>query len=248
MRRDPAAGPYHRPWTEHEAGANVVCRTDQEDIERSVASASWAPTRELTPAELVKDVVLLGRRRAALPRQLVPESQLVPVGRDLLLGLFGSFPTGLAIVTTLDETGAPKGLLCQAYIELSVNPPLMLIAVDKVSRTLTALQHHRAFVINFLNEDAADVARVFASKSDEKFRDVPWKPSPDAGGAPILPDFSTAFAACRVIKMAEAGDHWIFIASVEADAEIGGTPLIYWRRTYAAWPGKNPTSPAEGTG
>jgi flavin reductase (DIM6/NTAB) family NADH-FMN oxidoreductase RutF len=39
-----------------------------------------------------------------------------------------------------------------------------------------------------------------------------------------------------VTEMIEAGDHWVFIASVEAGAVLGGTPLIYWRRTYAAWP------------
>jgi flavin reductase (DIM6/NTAB) family NADH-FMN oxidoreductase RutF len=172
----------------------------------------------------------------------------VPVSRELLLSIFGSFPTGVVIVATLDEKGAPKGLLCQAYVGLSVEPPLMLIAIDKSSRTLAAVQHHRAFVINFLSEAAADVARVFASKSDEKFRDVPWKPSPEAGGAPILFDLSIAFAACRVTQMIEAGDHWIFIASVEAGEVIGGNPLIYWRRTYAAWPEKKAALPAKGTG
>lgn len=158
------------------------------------------------------------------------------VGRELLLSIFGSFPTGVVIVTTLDREGAPKGLLCQAYIGLSVEPPLMLIAIDKSSRTLAAVQHHRALVINFLNEHAADVARLFASKSDEKFRDVRWTASSVARGAPILSDLSIAFAECRVTEMIEAGDHWIFIASVDGGAVIGGTPLIYWRRTYAAWP------------
>lgn len=158
------------------------------------------------------------------------------VGRELLLSIFGSFPTGVVIVTTLDQDGAPKGLLCQAYIGLSVDPPLMLIAIDKSSRTLAALQHHQAFVINFLNERAADVARLFATKSDEKFRDISWNASSVARGAPILSDLSIAFAECHVTEMIEAGDHWVFIASVEAGAVLGGTPLIYWRRTYAAWP------------
>lgn len=172
----------------------------------------------------------------------------MPVSRDLLLAIFGSFPTGIVIIATLDENGAPKGLLCQSYLGLSVEPPLMLISIDKTSRTLRALQYRRAFVVNFLKEDAADIARLFASKSEEKFRDVGWKPSPEAGGAPILSDISIAFAACRVTEMIEAEDHRLFIASVEAGEVIGGTPLIYWRRTYAAWPEKKPASPIEGTG
>lgn len=170
------------------------------------------------------------------------------VGRDLFRAISGSFPTGVVIVATLDENGVPKGLTTQAYIGVSTEPPLMLVSIDKTSRTLPALRHRRSFVINFLSADAADVATLFASKSDEKFRDVRWTPAPEADGAPILPDLSVAFAACRVTQTIEAGDHWLFIASVEAGEVLGGTPLMYYRRSYAAWPEKKPAPPVEGTG
>jgi flavin reductase (DIM6/NTAB) family NADH-FMN oxidoreductase RutF len=119
----------------------------------------------------------------------------VPVSRDLFRAISGSFPTGVLIVTTLDEHGEPKGLTTQAYVGLSTEPPLMLVAIDKTSRTLPALQRHRAFVINFLKEGAEDVATLFASKSDEKFKDLRWEPAQEAGGAPILRAISLAYAA-----------------------------------------------------
>src|SRR5216117_2027330 len=110
----------------------------------------------------------------------------MPVSRDLYRAISASFPTGVLIVATLDENKAPRGLLTQAYIGLSTDPPLMLISIDKTSRTLSALVKRRAFVINFLRAGAEDLATLFASKSDEKFREVGWEPSPEAEGSPIL--------------------------------------------------------------
>jgi flavin reductase (DIM6/NTAB) family NADH-FMN oxidoreductase RutF len=172
----------------------------------------------------------------------------VAVGRDLYRALSGSFPTGVLVVATLDEKGEPKGLLTQAFIGVSTDPPLMLVSIDKTSRTLPALQSRRAFVINFLREGSEEVATLFASKSDEKFRGIRWEPAPEADGSPILRDISVAYAACRVTETIEAGDHWLFIASVEGGALLGGIPLMYYRRNYAAWPEEKPAPPVEGAG
>jgi len=172
----------------------------------------------------------------------------VPVSRELFRAVSSSFPTGVVIIATLDDRGEPKGLTSQAYLGLSTEPPLMLVSIDRTSRTLPALQKHRAFVINFLRAGAEDVATLFASKADDKFKDLRWEPSPEAGGAPILRGLSLAYAACRVTEMHEGGDHVMFIGSVEAGEALGGTPLMYYKRAYAAWPGERPAPPVEGTG
>ncbi|HYV22730.1 MAG TPA: flavin reductase family protein [Candidatus Bathyarchaeia archaeon] len=170
----------------------------------------------------------------------------MPVSRELFRAISSSFPTGVVIVATLDEQGEPKGLTSQAYVGLSMEPPLMLVSIDRTSRTLPALQKHRAFVINFLREGAEDVATLFASKADDKFRNLRWEPSPEAGGAPILRGLSLAYAACRVTQMHEGGDHVMFVGSVEAGETLGGTPLMYYKRRYAAWPEERPAPPVEG--
>jgi flavin reductase (DIM6/NTAB) family NADH-FMN oxidoreductase RutF len=172
----------------------------------------------------------------------------VPVSRDRFRAISGSFPTGVLIVATLDERGEPKGLTTQAYMGLSTEPPLMLVAVDRTARTLPALQKRRAFVINFLKEGAHDIATLFASKSDDKFKNVRWEAAEEAGGAPILRDFSVAYAACRAAEIHEAGDHILFVASVEAGEALGGTPLMYYKRAYAGWPEERPAPPVESTG
>ena len=164
----------------------------------------------------------------------------MPVDRDRYRSLAGSFPTGVTIVTTRDDRGAPRGLTTQGFIGLSTEPPLMLVSIDKTSRTLAWLKRSRAFVINFLKVGAEDVATTFASKSEDKFAGVPWRPSTVIGGAPILHEAAVAYAECVVEQELEAGDHWVFFARVEGGEVLSGTPLLYYHRKYAAWPQEKP--------
>lgn len=112
----------------------------------------------------------------------------------------------------------------------------MIVCVDKSSRTLAALQESGTFAINFLKAGSEDVSSKFASRDDDKFANLPWTPSSVAGGAPKLTEHSVACAECTVLDTIEAGDHWIFIGRVEGGEVYGGTPLMYFRRTYAGWP------------
>ena len=167
----------------------------------------------------------------------------MPVDRDLYRSLAGSFPTGIAVVTVRDAEGGPRGLTTQSFVGLSTEPPLFLVAIDKSSRTLVSLRRSRTFVINLLRTGAEAVSTMFASKSDDKFAGVPWIPSRLADGAPILRESSVAYAECLTLTQQEAGDHWIFIAQVEGGEVLGGVPLMYYRRTYAAWPDERPAPP-----
>ena len=169
----------------------------------------------------------------------------MPVNRDLFRAISGSFPTGVLVVATLDANGEPKGLTTQAYMGVSTDPPLMMVSIDKTSRTLPALLHHRRFVINFLKEGADEVATLFASKSEDKFDNLQWQPAAADGGAPILKAQSVAYAECRVVEIHEEGDHTVLVGLVEAGEVLGGTPLMYYRRTYAGWPEERPAPPVE---
>lgn len=116
----------------------------------------------------------------------------------------------------------------------------MLVSVDRTSRTLPALQHARAFCVNFLKAGAEDLSTRFASKAEDKFAGVAWTPSRLAGGAPMLVEHSVAVAECLVTEVIEGGDHLIFIGHVEGGSVLGGVPLMYYRRTYATWPEERP--------
>ncbi len=164
----------------------------------------------------------------------------MPVDRQTFRSVMGAFPTGVVIVATVDGDGSPKGLTTQSLISLSTEPPLLLVSIDKAARTLGPLRHTGAFVVNFLASGSEDLSTLFASKAEQKFDAVRWQPSQVAKGSPVFTHDSVACAECIVTQSMEAGDHWIFIASVEGATLFGGTPLMYYRRTYANWPEEKP--------
>lgn len=160
----------------------------------------------------------------------------MPVNAQTFRSLMGAFPTGVIIVTTVDPVGAPKGLTTQSFLSVSTDPPLLLVSLDRTSRTLRALLATRVFAVNFLASGRGDLATRFASKDDDKFTGVVWRPSSVAKGSPILADDSVAYAECLVDRTIEAGDHMLILGSVDGGAVLSGTPLMYYRRTYVAWP------------
>lgn len=159
-------------------------------------------------------------------------------------GFFGSFPTAVSVVTALDERGEPRGFTCNAISAVSVEPPLLLVCVQRGSHTLPALRATGAFVVNVLADGGQDLAGVFASRSDRKFEGVRWRPSEVAGGAPVLRDGILGHAECTVVRTVEAGDHLIFIGQVEATDVFPRRPVLYHRGDFGFWDRADEHAPA----
>jgi len=160
----------------------------------------------------------------------------VPVNGETFRKIMGCFPAGVTVVTTVAEDGSPRGLTSSAVCAVSLEPPLLLICVDRSSATLPSLRTHGSFVVNFLAEGQEAVARRFALKGGpDKFRGVAWRASEAADGAPILGEQSAAYAECVTQREIEAGDHIVFIASIEAGDAFERAPLVFRRGIYRGW-------------
>jgi flavin reductase (DIM6/NTAB) family NADH-FMN oxidoreductase RutF len=157
--------------------------------------------------------------------------------RATFFAIMGAFPTGVGIVTTLDENEEPRGLTSNALCSVSADPPLMLVCVDKNSNTLPALRFRQKFVVNYLSAGRGEMANLFASKEPDKFAHIAWRPSHN--GMPWMHVDSIAYAECSVTQEIEAGDHYILLARVEGGQPPapGTHPLMYFRRTYGTWDG-----------
>jgi flavin reductase (NADH) len=154
-------------------------------------------------------------------------------------GVMSSFPSGVGVVTTVDESGTPRGFTCSAICSVSLDPPLLLVCVDLRSGSLRAIRHSNGFVVNFLGKDAADVSQVFATPhADDKFGRVAWQPN-GCSGLPVLDADALAYADCRLEREILAGDHAILIGCIRDGGvpDPSHRPLLYWRRQYASWPG-----------
>ena len=158
----------------------------------------------------------------------------MPVSRDEFFGIMSAFPTGVAIVTTLEPDGTPRGLTTNAVTSVSADPPILLVCVDRSSRTLPALLHTKRFVVNFMRDDCAGLCGLFASKADDKFEQVSW--SPGLGGVPILHESAVAHAECATLDELEIGDHVVVTGQVEAGSAPApeDVPIVYFQRSYSS--------------
>src|SRR5688500_5041115 len=148
--------------------------------------------------------------------------------------LMSLFPTGVAVVTAMDPAGQPHGMTCTSLCSVTVEPPTLLVCLDVRSGTLAAILTGGWFAVNLLTDGARSTAELFAGPVPHRFRHVRSQPSPTAG-VPWLAE-TVAAAECRVSRTVTAGDHEVVFGEVVTVACAGGSPLLYGRRQFSAWP------------
>jgi flavin reductase (NADH) len=175
---------------------------------------------------------------AAAPTQLGLNGQCGPgVDPVTFRRIMSAVPTGVAVVTSFDTAGTPRGLTCSALCSVSVDPPLLLLCVNSGCGSLRAIRASNGFVVNFLRAGRDSISQLFASPSPDKFARVRWRRSASTG-LPWLTEDTIAHADCRLVSDIEAGDHCILIGVLVSGSAPPPAvqPLLYWQRRYASWP------------
>jgi flavin reductase (NADH) len=150
--------------------------------------------------------------------------------------LMGSFPSGVAVVTTMTAGEEPRGLTCSSLCSVSLDPPTLLVCVDNRSGTLRAMRERGAFAVNLLDAQGIEAAEVFASGAADRFDRVPWQPSALLS-VPELPRHAHAVAECAVCATYASGDHTVVLGRVvAARVRSGARPLVYGTRRFTSWP------------
>lgn len=153
----------------------------------------------------------------------------MPFDRNELRRVMGHFATGVTIVTTHDGAGRCYGLTANAVCSVSLEPPLILVCVDKKAESHPAFGLSQAFVVNILGDGQEELSRHFAVSGGDKFLDLRCRNG--ATGAPIL-EGALAHVECRVVSTYDAGDHTIYIGEVESAEGRAGHPLLFFRGRY----------------
>jgi len=128
-----------------------------------------------------------------------------------LRSAFGAFLTGVTVVTTREEHGTPRGFTANSFTSVSLDPPMLLICIDKTADSLEVFTESPGFAINVLAEDQAETSGLFASKRTDKFETAQWSDS--ESGFPLL-DGISAWFDCKRHQIVDAGDHVIVIGEV----------------------------------
>ena len=151
---------------------------------------------------------------------------------DLFKRVLGSFASGVTIVTAQDAAGRPRGMTVSAFSSVSLDPPLVLICIDRKADALPGLQETGRFAVNILGEGQGELSRRFATKDVDRFAGV--RARPGVTGLPLL-EGALGVLECRVVNQHPAGDHIIFVGEVEAAAVDPAAPLLHFRGRYGAF-------------
>lgn len=141
------------------------------------------------------------------------------------------FPTGVAVLTTSASNGTPHGLTVNAFCSLSLTPPLILVAVDRVCSLLETFEKSGHFAVNFLSTEQRNLSVRFSELPEGRFSGVPWNPG--AEGAPLI-EGCIGSIECRTTQIIDAGDHRALIGEVIAASVGEGDPLVFFRSRYSA--------------
>lgn len=143
--------------------------------------------------------------------------------------LLGTFAAGVTVVTTRGPGRRPYGLTATAFTSVSLDPPLVLVCIDRKAESHPHLAPGGVFAVNFLARDQQDVSQRFAVSGGDKFAAIDW--TSGRLGAPILGG-TIGHVECRIAHAYDGGDHTIFVGQIESGDATDGEPLLYFRGAY----------------
>lgn len=155
----------------------------------------------------------------------------MPVSPDEFRSALSRFASGVTVVTTMDHSGRFHGITVSAFCSVSLEPPLVLVCIEKTTSSHTALVETGRFTVNILSAEEARLSEHFASLIEDKLDGIAHETGEN--GIPYLSN-SLVTMECRLFKSLEGGDHSIFLGEVENTIIRDGDPLVYFRGGYRA--------------
>ena len=143
------------------------------------------------------------------------------------------FATGVTIVTARTPAGVLVGLTANSFNSVSLEPPLVLWSLSQSASSMAALSAGSHYAINILAADQKALAERFASRGDDRWKDVAFTES--VSGAPLL-DGAAATFECFNRSRYEEGDHVIFVWEVERHRADTPPLLFHGGRFYTEHP------------
>ncbi|WP_062106295.1 flavin reductase family protein [Bacillus niameyensis] len=152
---------------------------------------------------------------------------------SLFRKVMGNYPSGVTVVTTINENNVPLGLTVNSFSSVSLEPLLILWSIDKKVSSYDVFMKTGKFAINILSSKQADICALFARKGNDRFQNCQWESS--SLNLPIISGAASVLQ-CRTYKTVEAGDHTIFIGEVIDIHHENIAPLLYHKREMGEIP------------
>lgn len=153
----------------------------------------------------------------------------MPIERNALRQVMGHFATGVTVITTVSAEGELHGLTANAFTSVSLDPPLLLISIDKKAESYPHFEASKIFTVNILAENQEALSRKFAVSGGKKFEGVAYRLG--ANGAPIL-DGALSYIECVLHTAYDGGDHTLYLGAIQQAEITEGKPLLFFRGGY----------------
>jgi flavin reductase (DIM6/NTAB) family NADH-FMN oxidoreductase RutF len=146
-----------------------------------------------------------------------------------LRNAFGSFMTGVTVVTARNGDGTIVGFTANSFSSVSIDPPLLLVCPGKFLSSYDTFANCNYFAVNILSKGQEAIANTFATSKADRFANVAYRD--DLHGVPLIDNASAQFS-CTRHEALPMGDHCILIGKVEAFAHSGLDGLGYGAGQY----------------
>lgn len=142
------------------------------------------------------------------------------------------FASGVTVVTTHDAAGKPWGFTASAFSSLSLNPPLILVCLDRGADCFEAFEHAPTMAVSILSAGQDGIGMRFATRGADKFSGdtVPGKLT----GLPLI-DGAIAQIECSVDARLDGGDHVILVGKVAAASVAETAPMLHYNRAFGVF-------------
>lgn len=150
---------------------------------------------------------------------------------ELIKAFMRSAAQQVYVVTARSPGGGYAALTVSAMTSLSLNPPLVLVCIDKSSRNHEVLVQAEHFIVTMLGSSDEWIARIMAEPADplEKLRRVDYV---EGKYGPMIPGPRPCLVARRW-AVYDGGDHSIIVGEViDGEAPELRCPLLYRNRCY----------------
>lgn len=165
----------------------------------------------------------------------------VPIQAEQFKAIMTRWASGITIVTARSgpdllpsSPGLVHGMTASSFTSVSLDPPLVLVCVNRRHLTHRLIESQRCFGVNILAagmHTVSDRCAGFLGEEAHWLDDLPWHPG--VTGAPLLDD-ALAWMDCTLWSAYAGGDHTIFVGEIQGGGARGGDPLLWCNRRYAA--------------
>ena len=136
------------------------------------------------------------------------------------------FATGVTVVTTVIN-GQVHGMTANAFLSVSLDPPLVLVSIGQRARMHSLLPHTGRYGVSVLAEHQEELSGHFAGRVVDGLA-ISWTWHHDV---PLL-DGAAAYVVARVVMSYPAGDHTLYVGQVEQLAYNAARPLLFHAGRY----------------